>query len=462
MLVISAMAGAAEPATSADDEIEALMRQAAEDDARNAAARQPAPAPAPAPEGPLSALQGFAQVEVARAYDSPSHWSKMLGRLEFGSHGKTGTGLGTGFKWKLSARVDYDPVFSVTNYYGADARHDQQFNVVLRENYIDTSLGSWDLRLGRQHVIWGEMVGLFFADVVSARDLRQFILPEFNILRIPQWAARAEYFGSDFHGELLWIPVATYDEIGKPFGSDGKPGTEFYPYQVLPLGYLNEVKPATKLGNSNYGARGSWLIKGWDLSAFYYRSMDASATFYQIPDASSPIGISYQARHDRISQIGGTLAKDLGNMVLKAETVYTHGRRLPLTVLRPSADGVVQQNTLDWVVGLNFSSLSETRFNVQLFQSITSNNDPDVIPEKRESGYSLLLNGKLAPKLEGEILWVSSLNRGDWMVRPKLNWNFEKNWRLVVGVDAFHGPVTGFFGRYSAQDRVYSELKYSF
>jgi len=57
---------------------------------------------------------------------------------------------------------------------------------------------------------------------------------------------------------------------------------------------------------------------------------------------------------------------------------------------------------------------------------------------------------------------VSSLNRGDWMVRPKLNWNFERNWRLVVGVDAFHGPVTGFFGRYSAQDRVYSELKYSF
>jgi hypothetical protein len=66
------------------------------------------------------------------------------------------------------------------------------------------------------------MVGLFFADVVSARDMREFILPEFDQMRIPQWAARAEYFADDYHAELLWIPVASYDNIGKP-------GAEFYP-----------------------------------------------------------------------------------------------------------------------------------------------------------------------------------------------------------------------------------------
>lgn len=463
VLLASGVAGAAEAAAAPDDEVEALMREAAADDARNAAAQQPSAAPGatpPATAGAPFGLRGFAQLEFARAYESPTHWSKTLGRVEFGSQGKADNGL----KWKLSARVDYDPVFSATDFYSVDVRNNQQLNFLLRENYIDKGFGDWEVRVGRQHVIWGEMVGLVFADVVSARDMREFILPEFNILRIPQWAARAEYFRDNFHGELLWIPAATVDETGKP-GSllDGKSGTEFFPYAPLALDYLNEVKPAAKLSNSNYGIRGSWLTKGWDLSAFYYRSMNVAPTFYQV---STPMGltpVSYEARHDRIWQIGGTLAKDFGSVVLKGEAVYTSGSRLPLTLLRPTQpDGVVQQDTFQWVASLDFPLPSETRINVQLFQSIIRNHDQDVIPDRVESGYSFLANGKLTPNLEAEILWISSLNRSDWMARPRLNWAFEKNWRLAFGVDVFYGPITGFFGQFQTKDRVYTELRRSF
>ena len=78
ILLAGGVAGAAEKAAAPDDEIEALMRQAAADDARNAAAQ----APSSAPGGTLSGLRGFAQLELARAYESPAHWSKMLGRVE--------------------------------------------------------------------------------------------------------------------------------------------------------------------------------------------------------------------------------------------------------------------------------------------------------------------------------------------------------------------------------------------
>lgn len=91
------------------------------------------------------------------------------------------------------------------------------------------------------------MVGLFFADVVSARDLRSFYLPDFEQLRIPQWAARAEYYFGETHAELVWIPVPSYDNIGKP-------GSEFYP---LPKGasVRGEVRPDSSLGNTNWGGR---------------------------------------------------------------------------------------------------------------------------------------------------------------------------------------------------------------
>jgi hypothetical protein len=299
------------------------------------------------------------------------------------------------------------------------------------------------------------MVGLFFADVVSARDLREFILPEFDMLRTPQWAARAEYFKDDFHAELLWVPVATYDEIGKP-------GAEFYPYPAVLPGfttqYKNELRPTRNLSNGNYGLRLSALKNGWDFSGFYYRSMDIQQTFYREIIGSTMI---FEPRHDRISQLGGTVAKDLGAFVLKGEGVYTRGRSFgvatPLDV-----DGVVAQNTFDWAVGLDFALPADTRFNVQLFQRVFFDHDPAIIPERHENGYSLYLNKKFGSKWEAQATFIASLNRTDWLFRPRVQWNFEKNWRLLAGVDLFKGPPLGMFGQYAKRDRVYSEVRYSF
>jgi hypothetical protein len=352
-------------------------------------------------------------------------------------------------------RLDYDAVFDVNDHYPAAVAHNQRATASLRETYLDISAGDWDFRLGRQHVVWGEMVGLFFADVVSARDLREFILPEFDTLRTPQWAARAEYFKDDFHAELLWVPVATYDEIGKP-------GAEFYPYQAVAPGlnplYRNEVKPGRSLNNGNYGVRVSLLRNGWDLSGFAYRSMDIQQTFYR--EIVGPIAY-FEPRHDRITQVGGTLAKDFGSVVLKGEGVHTRGRKFGVFDIA-DADGLVAQNTLDWAAGLDFTLPANTRFNVQLFQRVFFDHDPGIIPEQRENGYSLYLNKKLGSKWEAQATFIASLNRTDWLFRPRVQWNFEKNWRLLAGIDIFKGPPLGMFGQYDNRDRVYSEVRYSF
>ena len=396
-------------------------------------------------------LKGYLQFELARTTESPVHWTKMRTRAEFGSQGS----LGEGLKWKASARADYDFVFDHTSYYPAAVAYDQRANFVLRETYLDAGAGDWDFRLGRQHVVWGEMVGLFFADVVSARDMREFILPDFDSLRTPQWAARAEYFKDDFHAELLWIPVATYDDIGKP-------GAEFYPYQpVLPgytAQYRNEVIPSHSLDHGNYGARFSVLKNGWDVSGFYYRSMDIQQTFYRQIVGSTMI---FEPRHERIEQFGGTLAKDLDFAVLKGEAVYTRGRKFAVLDIA-DVDGLVAQNTLDWAAGLDFTLPADTRFNVQLFQRVYFDHDPNIIPEKRENGYTLYLNKKFGSSWEAQATWIASLNRTEWLFRPRVQWNFERNWRLLFGADVFKGPPTGLFGQYSNRDRVYSEVRYSF
>ncbi len=396
----------------------------------------------------VSGWQGFSQLELAQTYSDPKHFSKARLRTELSQSGQ----LNKNVRWKISARFDYDAIHDISNFYPRSVRRDQRAELFLRENYLDISSGDFDFRIGRQHVIWGEMVGLFFADVVSAKDTREFVLPDFDILRIPQWAMRAEYSKNDFHADLLWIPFASIDETGKP-------GAEFFPFSPPAASFMKEDRSGHNPSNSNYGLRLSQLIKGWDISAFYYHSLDAAPTFYRVSGPLEPL--VFQARHDRIDQFGGTFTKDLRTAVLKGELVYTDGRKF--NVLNPTRlNGLVRQDTLDYALGLDFTLPADTRLNLQFFQRVFFAYDSDMIPDKRESGASILLNGELIQNLEAQALLIHSLNRSEWMFRPRLIWRFERNWRMVFGADVFGGPSTGFFGRYDNNDRIFTELRFSF
>lgn len=403
-------------------------------------------------------LRGFIQQETAYTYAAPGHFSTAVFRAHVGSSGQWSSNL----KWKASIRAEVDPVYAWLDHYPDPVRNNQRLYGIIGETYLDTSAKGWDFRIGRQNIVWGEMVGLFFADVVTAKDLSHFILPSFDVLRIPQWAARAEYFLKDSHLEFIWIPYTSFDRIGKP-------GAEFYPFQVpAPAGFTNqfrdEVIPGRTIADSNYGARISTLVKGWDLSAFHYRSMDSSATFYRDIAPTSPTTgtIIYTPIHDRIAQTGGTLSKDLGDAgILKAELVFTSGRNFNVT-RATQANGVVQKDTIDYAVGIDYTLPADARLNVQVFQRMFFGHDADQLQDAFETGVTALYNRKLAPKLEGEILWIQSVNRWENLVRPRVTWRPEANWRVSAGIDVFNGPVTGVIGRYRDRDRMYVETRYDF
>lgn len=403
-----------------------------------------------------SAWRGYLQTDLAYTYGEPEHWSKARARLELGRHGV----LSSTVKYKITGRFDYDAVFDIEQgFYPSDVRKDRRRDFELRETYLDIAPGGdWEFRLGRQHIVWGEVPGLFFADVVSAKDLREFVLPEFDALRIPQWAARAEYFQADTHFEAVWIPWPTVDRIGKP-------GNDFYPYPPVASGFLPqfqaEQKPSRKLSNSNLGLRMSTLQNGWDLSAFAYRAFDNEATFYRdVVNGPVPTFV-YTPQHGRITQLGGTVTKDLGDAVLKMEVIGTRGKGFSVQGVT-DIDGVAKLDLVDYLVGLDFTLPADSRMNVYFFQRYFTKYETGVVPDRTESGLTLLLSHKVSSALELQALFITSLNRSDWIFRPKATWNFAKNWRLNVGADVLHGPQLGFFGRYAEQDRVYADLRYSF
>lgn len=417
-----------------------------------------AAAAAKADQGAGFRLRGFLQTEAAYRYNEPGQWSRFVNRLQVGTEGA----FSATTKWKVNLRLDVDPLYFVTDRYPDPVKEDQRLNLLVRETYLDTAAGGWDFRLGRQNIIWGEVVGLFFADVVSARDMRDFVLPQFDVLRIPQWAVRAEHFGKRFNTELIWIPFPSYDNIGKP-------GSEFYPFPAeatLPgaaLSFTDPVRPSNKLANSNGGLRVSTLAGGWDLAGFFYTSLDAQPTFYRDILPTPTPTVQYQPRHDRINQWGGTVTKDFGFGVLRAEGVYTTGRHYSVSRL-DAPNGVVQLDTLSYILSADFIPMRDMRLNLQYFTTHFFDFDPTmlVLVDRNEAGVSGLLAYEMARGFEPQILVIQSLERNESLIRPRLTWKPEKNWRLALGADIFTGPARGYFGRYDNRDRVYAEARYTF
>jgi hypothetical protein len=405
-------------------------------------------------------ISGFVDEAIAYTYDSPGRWSRAVTRVQLNLDGR----LGEDVKYRLGGRVEVDPVYYATNFYLDPVKRDMRLHAIWSENYLDFSAGDWDFRVGAQNIIWGEVAGLFVADVVSARDLREFWLPSFDLVRIPQWAARAQYIGGDSHLELVWIPVPTLDNIGKP-------GSDFYPFPLSakPTAeeaslFLDPLKPANGLSTGNYGVRAGTLVGGWDMSAFYYRSTSALPTFYRLPAGTSATApVAFQPRYDRIWQLGGTVTKDFGSVVMRSEAVYTGGQNFGS--IDPGApEGVVGRNTLDWIVSAEhpFEDV-DGRINVQVFQRVYFGGGADQVAlNSGDWGASVLVSSKFGAKWEPSLQWIQTFGGGGALIRPKITWTPRGDLSIAAGLDIFNGSRDGLFGRYANKDRAFAELRYSF
>jgi hypothetical protein len=399
-------------------------------------------------------VDGFIQFESAYTYASPTHLSKARTILELGTDGR----INDNISWKISGRAYYDLVFDLDNFYSDRVEDNREYDADVHETYVDISAGDLELRLGRQHIIWGEMVGLFFADVVSAKDTRQFVNQDFDLIRIPQWAAQAEYYMGDYHAEVIWIPVMTYNEIGVP-------GDDFYPLGTKPpenikLVIKNPDEPSNDLDNSAYGLRVSALKVGWDISGFYYRSVDAEPTYFNEVIVDPEPTLLFTPKHKKIHQFGATLAKDFGGFLLKSEAVFTKDRYFAADV--PVDRGVVQQDFLDYVVGLEHTTPDNTLLNFQIYQRWFPDHDSHILFDEFETGVSLFGQVEVNDKLDVELLLISQLNRTDWMVRPRVTWTFASNWFLQFGADIMGGKDEGVFARFDDSDRIYTNVRYTF
>ena len=402
-------------------------------------------------------LSGLFKQESAYNAAGAGGFTKVKNSLSLTSTGR----LAPWLSYQITGRGYYDEIFALSHHYPRPLSNDQRAEDELRDAFVDLSASDLDLRLGRQKIVWGEAVGSFVADIVNPKDFREFILPDFDDIRIPQWAADAEFTHDDSHVELVYLPLAGMDRLPVagsefPISLPAPPGVP-----VIVDGYKT---PPARFANGEWGGRLSQVVAGWDVSGFFLRTWDQLPTPFRTLTLtpSGPVA-TIEPEQTRLSQAGGSFSKDFGPAVLKGEGVYSRDRLLP--VLDPSSPtGVVPKNTVDSLLGLDFTPFEHTNVGLQFLQRFVTPYETDLFNEERArlQGSIWIKVGFFDSRLEPEVLVLGNLRHSDWMIRPKISYKLGEHWRLSSGADLFEGLPTGMFGEYHRSGRVYSEAKFYF
>src|SRR5437870_9100814 len=360
---------------------------------------------------------------------------------------------------RAAVRGWYDAVFEATDRYPANVERDQKTDLSLREALLIVGLGDLDVRLGRQQIVWGEAISVFITDVVNPKDFREFVLPDFSELRIPIWALDFTYRlteGVSFEG--VWTPDTMHNRLPKQ-------GAEFQfarlPYRLRnPVVHLPDEADEFSLARSEGGFRLSLLRRGWDVSLIYYDEADKSPVFFQrrVAQPAGPDIVVIEPRHPRLHIVGATLGKSFEPVVVRAEAALSIGKRYETTdPLDP--DGVVRRDTLDWLVGVDYTFFERVDTALQLSQKVlmgsaTNLTRPGVAAPVTTSVALRVTTGFFDNTLTPTLLFVVGVNRSDFRLSPRIDYLLSQAVTLSLGADLFEGPRLTLYGQFDRNDRV--------
>ncbi len=325
----------------------------------------------------------------------------------------------------------------------------------VKEAYLMYAGDTFDLRLGQQQIVWGKTDGLRLLDVVNPLDMREFLMDDFLDSRQGLIAARLNYYadmgGREHEFEFVFIPDAKPAKFA-PNGSRWAYAMPTPPTGVsLNIGANNE--PSFGLADAESGMAWRANLDGWDVSLNWFSGWKDTPAIQQ---SFSPGVLTLTPVYQRMNTVGGSASNAFGPWVVRTEIAINTNEILTTSV--------APMDTTTWNAALGLDHNANNWFiSGQVFVRYIQNWDKAMV-EKENSGFITLsvstdyMNDKLKP----EIIALVSYSDGSTMIRPKVSYEFSDAVIGRVGADMFAGDATDFFGQFDDNDRVYTEIEYTF
>jgi hypothetical protein len=332
----------------------------------------------------------------------------------------------------------------------------------LRELYFDIDFKNASLRLGKQQIVWGQADGLKLLDVVNPQDFRRFILDDFDDSRIPLWMLNLEMFLSSGDLQLLWIPdtsMHNLPEAGAIFEITA-PLADLLSNTPVTVGAID--RPDSVIKDSDIGLRWSMFIDGWDVTLNYlYHYDDFPVTNVQIGNS----GLLLSPRFERTHTTGASAGNAFGDFIVRIEMVYNTDKYLVTKANRNSATSISQiasTQELAYIIGLDWTGITDTFISVQLFQSHLLGGQ-EFARDEIDTNITLLTRRSfLNESLNLEMLWIYHLNNDDYLARLSADYELTTNLSMTLYADFFEGQENALFGQFDDKDQLGIKFSYGF
>ncbi len=335
----------------------------------------------------------------------------------------------------------------------------------LREIYLDLYFKSIDIRVGKQQIVWGKADGVFITDIVSPLDLSEFLLPDFDEIRIGVYAAKIDFYFGNSTIEFIWKPIYAGNEFPKPGSIWYKPPE----FPAPPTFDYSKEKINPSLSNSEVYLKYSLSSSAIDFDLIGAYTWDATPSMYiekqfeidTITNLPVLIGLLITPEHHRLTVAGGSFTSTIKSFVLRGEAAYYNGKYFQTA--DPTADGALtQKDYLHYVVGLDYG-IGNLKLSAQFIQKyIMGYNDFIEEAEFQNTMTFLARYDAMRETLHFELFSYVGLNYGDALIRPKITYDFSDSFSILLGSNIFVGDERGMFGRYDDNSMIYTKIKYNF
>jgi hypothetical protein len=360
----------------------------------------------------------------------------------------------------------------------------------IRELFFDWSLSDrFELRVGRQQVVWGETDFFHATDVIHGFDLRwrKFLVPENEDVRKPLVIVNGTFDIPEADGQLQVIvrPGLDQDEwignsipaFGGRWSNTSAKGFNFVSEEQGGIARFNYDHPEGDTDDAHYGLRWSGLFwVGTNEINYALNYYHGQGGFFQDPvlilDPLNPVeGNPLLFIFPETDTVGGSLSGyiDALDMTYRLEVAYTPDR--PMSTLNPlpvpELGGailpfqLVEEDAWNFVVGIDknlrlqnvLGTSSPSFLTVQVFDwYIPGVDTSDALVRFDGAGVFdthtmiatvILSNPFLSDRLNFTIVGLADLTDGGGMVIPSVQYDYGQHWRFKVEADlAFGGNDT--------------------
>jgi len=336
----------------------------------------------------------------------------------------------------------------------------RDLEIGLRQAYLDVFFSSMDIRVGKQQIIWGKADGVFITDVISPKNLKEFLLPEFDEIRMGVTAVKVDYYMGNNTLELVFVPLFTPTELPDR-SSIWSPKMDF---PVLPVFNYSKEEVPQSLKNSEVFLKFSVLSSAVDFELMGGYMWDDDPTLHstkKIDMSTMQItSLNIIPQHHRLGLLGGSFSTTLGGFVVRGEGAYYFDKYFRSTE-RTLSEGVIPKDYIHYLIGLDFSVI-DIKMSVQFIQQVVLEYNDFIYNNQFDNTMTVLARKDfLRETLALELFAYIGLNEGDSLLRLKATYKVSDGFDVLLGANIFSG-TTGKFGQYRDNDMLYMKLKYSF